>query len=548
MSLGALGLGHALLLTVPYLLGGVIDAAASRPLLLLPRVALTTAALGAGFASLFWARRRLRVEGVRAQNEAREEALRSVLRAGVPYLRAWRVGELLGAVEQDVGALRMFVTSTAPGLVVTCVTLASAALWLTRIAPALGALLLAPLAASALAWRLLRRSDRDDEVRAHEASTELYRQESELLAGAVTLLAYGADGRALGRLNEASERVARAVERRDERTAFAGPMTGALALAMAVAGLAFTASRLRQGSLTAGGFIAFGAYALRVVGPAQGLPLLVLSWSAARAAAARLARLSKREAAAASLPGASRTIDERNPIHFDDVHYAYRDLETGVQHPVLSGVSFTIEPGARVAVLGPSGSGKSTTGLLALRLLDPDRGTVRLGSTPLSELDADAWRARVGYVDQDVTLFDGTFRANVALGLEPEFVSSPMAQERIERAVRTARVDALLRERELTLDARVYERGGNLSGGQRKRVAVARALVRDPVLLVVDQLASDLEESLNREIFTAIREQYRTAVLYLGHRVPAGFEPTAVYWMEHGTLRPVAHEASAGAP
>jgi ABC-type bacteriocin/lantibiotic exporter with double-glycine peptidase domain len=76
-----------------------------------------------------------------------------------------------------------------------------------------------------------------------------------------------------------------------------------------------------------------------------------------------------------------------------------------------------------------------------------------------------------------------------------------------------------------------------LSGGQKKRVALARALVRNPSILVIDQLAADLQEDLCREIFESIRRHYEVSILYLGHRVPAGFDPDAVYWMEEGTIK-----------
>jgi ATP-binding cassette subfamily B protein len=85
--------------------------------------------------------------------------------------------------------------------------------------------------------------------------------------------------------------------------------------------------------------------------------------------------------------------------------------------------------------------------------------------------------------------------------------------------------------------------GGDLSGGQKKRVALARALLRKPEVIVIDQMASDLEASLNREIFTRLSREFEGAILYLGHRVPDGFVPDAVYWLEDGRLAPREHLA-----
>jgi ABC-type multidrug transport system fused ATPase/permease subunit len=214
-------------------------------------------------------------------------------------------------------------------------------------------------------------------------------------------------------------------------------------------------------------------------------------------------------------------------LSFQRVSFAYSTYETALE-------TFNLDSpaGHRVALLGPSGSGKSTTGKLIPRLFDPQEGRILRNGVDLRELDIEELRATIGYVGQDVFLFDGSIRENILFGGDED-----TDEAQLRKAVEHACVDEILERKDCDLDAPVGEGGAMLSGGQKKRVALARALVRDPSILVIDQLAADLQEDLCREIFESIRRHYEVSILYLGHRVPAGFDPDAVYWMEEGTIK-----------
>ncbi|MFU8803479.1 MAG: ATP-binding cassette domain-containing protein, partial [Bradymonadaceae bacterium] len=218
-------------------------------------------------------------------------------------------------------------------------------------------------------------------------------------------------------------------------------------------------------------------------------------------------------------------------VVLEGVTFHYHDLETGKRFCALDKVSLKIAVGARVALLGPSGSGKSTTGKLLARLFDPEEGVITMGDVPLPELSLDDLRGRIGYVGQEVFLFNGTIEENIRFGAPGE-----INEDDIRRVVELAKVDEILEHKELGLMTPVGEKGARLSGGQKKRIALARALLRNPSILIIDQLASDLEEDLNRSIFEGIRDTLDLSILYLGHRIPAGFEADAVYWMEYGRL------------
>ena len=285
-----------------------------------------------------------------------------------------------------------------------------------------------------------------------------------------------------------------------------------------------------SGSISVGTLVAYYFYVSRSLGPVRQTPDLVFGWYRAKAAMERLEEIleSEDELPEAKEPAA---VPEGNPvIEFEQVEFSYRDRATGEEFEALRGISFAIEPQERLVILGPSGSGKSTTGKLVPRLFDPDRGSVTADGTPLSRFEIDAWRSKIGYVGQEVSLFHGTIRDNVAFAIdEPD-------EAAFEKAVRVAAVDEMASEKTDGLETLVGEKGTKLSGGQRKRVAMARALLREPDILVVDQFAADIEQRLCRKIFEAIRREYDVSILYLGHRIPAGLEPDQVYWMEHGEI------------
>jgi ABC-type transport system involved in cytochrome bd biosynthesis fused ATPase/permease subunit len=196
----------------------------------------------------------------------------------------------------------------------------------------------------------------------------------------------------------------------------------------------------------------------------------------------------------------------------------------------LSSVSFSLSAKERVAILGPSGAGKSTVVRMVPRLLDPDTGSITANGVPLDQLDVSHWRGRIGYVGQQPFVLDGTVRENLKIGVDS------IGEDALDWAIRAAEVDCILDRRDADLDLEVGRSGGQLSGGQARRVALARALVRRPDILVLDQLAADLGRDQCRRIFENIYSELDLSVLYVGHRVPDGLGPSRTLWMEDGAI------------
>jgi ABC-type multidrug transport system fused ATPase/permease subunit len=211
----------------------------------------------------------------------------------------------------------------------------------------------------------------------------------------------------------------------------------------------------------------------------------------------------------ASLPHGGAPVERVENIAFENVSFEY---VPGV--PVLHGVSFAVEPGEIVGIVGPSGSGKSTLVQLLLRLRQPTEGLILVGGQDVRELDLDEWYEHVTFVPQDAHLFAGSVSDNI------RFFREGIDDSAIERAAKLANLADDIVSWPLGYDTPVGERGGHLSGGQRQRLCIARALVENPDVLVLDEPTSSLDVKSEALIRDTLGELVpHTTIFVIAHRL-----------------------------
>ena len=225
----------------------------------------------------------------------------------------------------------------------------------------------------------------------------------------------------------------------------------------------------------------------------------------------------------------------RTPLHsrldVEDVTYRYPNSTA----TVLDGVSLSVTAGTSVALVGTSGAGKTTLVDVVLGLHQPERGRVLVDGVPIDH-DLAAWQRSIGLVPQDVYLIDDTLRANIALGEPDEMVD----QERMAQAVRMAQLDDHVASLPDGLDTFVGERGARMSGGQRQRLGMARALYRRPDVLVLDEATSSLDNETERRISDVISTLHGTmTVLVVAHRLSTVRSCDQVVLLEGGRVTAV---------
>ncbi|HET8613965.1 MAG TPA: ABC transporter ATP-binding protein [Actinomycetales bacterium] len=260
------------------------------------------------------------------------------------------------------------------------------------------------------------------------------------------------------------------------------------------------------------------AFPVRALGWVLGeLPRSAVGWS-------RVAAVLQ---ATGQLPFGDATLGGTGAAHLsvENVDYAHVDAD-GDLVPALVDVSLDVRPGSTVAVVGATGSGKSTLTALLVRLVDPDRGTVRIDGVDLTTLRAGEVALATALVPQQTFLFDDSVRGNITLG-DPALTDDD--DRRVWEALRLAQADGFVAALAHGLDTQVGERGATLSGGQRQRVALARALVRRPRLLVLDDATSAVDPQVEQAILAGLRDAgsdstvvvvaYRKATIALADQV-----------------------------
>jgi ATP-binding cassette, subfamily B, bacterial len=284
-----------------------------------------------------------------------------------------------------------------------------------------------------------------------------------------------------------------------------------------------------SGDIPIGTIFAFTAYLWRLIEP---LMNLVNSISETQRGLAAMERVFDILDKPADKPDRADAVDAPNVVRelrFDQVGFAYRK-----DHPVITDFSLTVPGGSVVALVGPSGAGKTTITDLVARFHDPDSGAVLLNGIDLRAIKLRSFRQLLGIVSQEVFLFDGTVRENIA------YSRRDAVESEIVEAARRANAEEFIRKLPEGYDTLIGERGVKLSGGQRQRLSIARAILADPQILILDEATSNLDTESEQLIQGAMTELLANRTTFvIAHRLSTITNADCIVVLDHGKIREV---------
>ncbi len=287
--------------------------------------------------------------------------------------------------------------------------------------------------------------------------------------------------------------------------------------------------RIINGQLTLGDLMMFLVYLTMLLGPVATLAASAVTFQNNLAGLDRILDVLEIDEELPSNPGAIRLqrAAVEGEISIRGVSFAYPETDTYV----LKNVTLDIAPGQTVALVGRSGAGKTTLTNLIARFYDPTAGSICLDGRNLRDIQLGSYRSLLGMVEQDVFLFDGSVRENIA------YARRKCSDREIIGAATAAAADEFIRSLPEGYDTVIGERGVKLSGGQRQRIAIARAILADPKILILDEATSNLDSESERLIQSALREllQDRTAVV-IAHRLSTITEADQIVVIEEGEV------------
>ena len=439
-----------------------------------------------------------------------------------------RIGDLMARLVADIEAVDgLLVRAIGPLLALLMLALVAVGVALPLL-PSAGVLLLGALflLGGAIPW-ITSRGVATLEEDCATARSDLRAAVQEGIEGATDLAAMDATAAWLQALDARSRAVATWEDRRKRRLA-AGNAAHAGVTALALPAMLWlllsAAHEGRIAAATAGGLFFM---TLAVLEAAAGIALAWQSWRAATASARRLEEITQRADSTTEATGGAAP-SRHGELELRDVSFHW----PGSTRQVLEGAQLRVGAGERVVIYGDSGEGKSSLLALVLRLCDPQAGSVRFDGDDLRTLDAAQWHARIAWLPQDAPVFSGSVRENLQLG-------DPQAPDaRLWQVLEQVRLDTRFRETDLGLDTWVGESGATLAAGQSRRLALARALLRDAPLLLLDEptegLDHDTADALMRDMATACEGR---SVLIISHDTLPDGVVHARYRLHAGTLR-----------
>ncbi len=432
------------------------------------------------------------------------------------YYQQHRTGDIMARMTNDLNAVRMLLGPAIMYSANTVLFSIGALFFLLKISPFLTLVALAPLPLASILIQTLGRRIHERFERIQAMFSEISAQAQENFSGARLVRAFVQEDAQIASFEEANQENVRRGLRLVQLMGMLWPtLEFVLGLAMAIA-LLVGGHEVLSHRINLGEFVAFNTYMVMLTWPIIALGWVVNLVQRGTASVTRIDELLSEQPTidnAAADPNIPKDLTLQGEIEFRNLSFSY-DGSSSSNSKVLHSLSLKIPAGSSLAIVGPTGSGKSTLVNLIPRLYDADPGSVLIDGRPIRDYPLSALRSNIGFVPQETFLFSETIRGNLAFG-------SPAATEdEVLRAAEAAHIRREFEEFPAGFDTAVGERGVTLSGGQKQRTAIARAILRDPRILILDDALASVDTYTEEQILSELQRlmQGRTTI-FISHRI-----------------------------
>ena len=462
----------------------------------------------------------------RTLQKMRNEMFSRVMDMNVGYFSDQRKGDIISKITSDVGVVQFCITNTLqvsfrePFLIVGYIVMMIAISWELAIFSVLFLPLVALLIGNIV--KRLRHPARTNQKRMGEMVSTL----DESLSGIKVIKSYNATEYIKQKYYDISADLARLTLSMARRQQLASPMSEFLGITAVGVILVFGGALVSRGALDPGGFIAFVAIFSQITRPVRTFIDQFANINQGIAAGERIFSIIDTKPEIEDKPDARELKGLRDKIEFRHVHFSYDGTRE-----VIDDISFEIRRGQTVALVGPSGGGKSTLSELLPRFYDPTSGEILIDGISLRDYTQDSVRAHMSVVAQDTVLFNDTIEGNIAMG-------RPSAtHEEIVEAAKVANADSFIRECPEGYNTNIGDRGVKLSGGQRQRLSIARAVLKNPDILILDEATSALDTESEKLVQEALNKllEGRTSIV-IAHRLSTIHNADKIIVIDHGRI------------
>ncbi len=445
----------------------------------------------------------------RTLQRMRNEMFERTMSMNVGYFSDQRKGDIMSKITSDVMVVQFCITNTLQVMFREPFLILGYVVMMVNISWQLTVFSILYLPVVALIIGSIVKRLRHPAQQGQERMGEMVSVMEESLSGVKAIKSYNAFGYISSKFRKINQVMSDILLSMARKQQAASPMSEFLGITAISVVLVFGGSLVTKGVMTAAGFVAYIAAFSQLTRPLRSFIDQFANINQGIAAGERIFSIIDAESAVQDKTDAVALEEFKDKIEFKNISFSYDS-----SREVLHDVSFTVRKGETVALVGPSGGGKSTLSELIPRFYDPAVGEISIDGKPLADYTQESLREKMGIVSQDTILFNDSIRANIAMGREDA------TEEQIVAAAKIANAHDFIMQTEAGYDTNVGDRGMKLSGGQRQRLSIARAVLRNPEILILDEATSALDtesEKLVQEALTSLLEG-RTSVV-IAHRL-----------------------------